>query len=1074
TLLVVGKDYLIDYELGQIELLRWQAQGSHLTIKYQVAHHPFGRSPLLQGFRGQYVAVPGELGITHLARTEPGGSTHPSWSWPLSLDPQWESDLAPPKLTWTALSWEQGVGGGAGSIYPYVGAEIWRRTFQSRDLAGQTVEDMEAHTLRRPLHSEIAQPHRWLVPGSSTGSYLSLHQENGWIPREGISRQALKLDFTLEGTGSEVSTILPMPKALNLAKNNLLLLTLGIPQALPGIQMEIILDSGLGSYYTQSISLGSLIGWQDLILSPTNWAPVGAPTWENITGIQIRIRSSLPRTTKGQVILAALDVSRENRGEDRWHVLPAHQDYIEIESMALPHAPWMPLPSNTALQVDIKSTALPPSIDHLPQIYGELPREFALSGTKALSFWAHTSEPEEEMAIWLANHYGEPYGPYITQLTPGWRQYTVSLDEIPSQSQGGINQADTISMIYLGLKPKQRSKTTTILIDEWQVQHGEFTEDYMARFAAREQVGNIDWELTGSGQTQGFRWDAPGMALDVPHPHHLRLQATIHGAQNRETSLAIIQTGQSYSSTSLQLETSTWDQGYAKAHINLPSESPSGDRRPVTGHIDLQKKDEATTWELYAFQRETKATPTAGVLPASYSSHPVPPVRHGLSVGIGRQIPLGHLHLGSWFLGEGETGQTLSGDLNWQLLPTIPVETVFRLHRYQQSSTTSAVNGGFGRLQTHWQSPKEQFSISASLEQRQGQEISSFAKARMGLGELDTTDFPRETFWQVDPTDSDGRIQQKAALGWQWRPTQLVLWRGQWEHSAQRDLGAKQDGIHDSTTTIRDSQGYLSVSWPWIWPWSSKDGWQAQATLSQSTSFGTSSQTISTKEYDLASEGPVRDDLYGKLGASHRVREWYASDKSKGERWALRGELQHPYSSHGSLGIELGISHQTAYHLGGRHLLSEKLQYAISSGYNGYDSVSDGKYDKTSSQSPGSVRVIDAPGTSLSTNIRWTLAKDIIYRASLGSLTHIPTTNHSSTQTYYGLVGIEKALGSMGSGHVELASEFGSRPAWALGLGWIKRLTKGEEGLSLETTLRHVHSIDYEMTITSLGLEYAF
>ena len=222
TLLVVGKDYLIDYELGQIELLRWQAQGSHLTIKYQVAHHPFGRSPLLQGFRGQYVAVPGELGITHLARTEPGGSTHPSWSWPLSLDPQWESDLAPPKLTWTALSWEQGVGGGAGSIYPYVGAEIWRRTFQSRDLAGQTVEDMEAHTLRRPLHSEIAQPHRWLVPGSSTGSYLSLHQENGWIPREGISRQALKLDFTLEGTGSEVSTILPMPKALNLAKNNLL------------------------------------------------------------------------------------------------------------------------------------------------------------------------------------------------------------------------------------------------------------------------------------------------------------------------------------------------------------------------------------------------------------------------------------------------------------------------------------------------------------------------------------------------------------------------------------------------------------------------------------------------------------------------------------------------------------------------------------------------------------------------------------------------------------------------------------------------------------------------------------
>lgn len=1071
--LVVGKDYLIDYELGQIELLRWRAPGDHLTITYQVAHHPFGKSPLLQGFRGQYVTDLGEVGITHLTRTEFEDSTRLPWSWPSALHPLWESDLTSSKLTWTSLSWEQGMGQGQGNMHPYVGAEIWRRTFQARDLGGQTVEDMEIHTQRRPLYSEIAHPHRWQVPNTPPGSYLGLYQENGWVPQEGSSRQAIKLDFALEGTDSEVTAILPLPKALNLARDNLFLLTLGISQTLPGIQMEIALNSGLGSSYTQSITLGTLIGWQDLILSPTKWIPVGAPAWDNITSIEITIRSGLPRTTKGEIMLVALDALRENRGTDRWHTFAAHQEYIDIKSIALPHAPWMPLPSNTALQVDIKPTALPPSLHYQPQICGELPKEFALGETKAVSLWAHTSEPNEELAIWLANEYGEPYGPYVVQLTQGWQQYTVSPDAIVSPSSWDMGQAGRISMIYLGLKPRQRGETTTILFDEWQIQHAEFTEDYMTRFAARSQVGNIDWELTGSGQTQGFRWDAPGMELNVPHPHHLRLQAIIHGAWNKETSLAIIQTGQGYGNTSLELATSTWDKGYAKAQINLPSKSPGGDKQPVTGHIDLQKRDHSTTWELYAFQRATDALTTD--LSVSYG----PTLRHGLSLGIGRQISLGHLHLGSWFLGEGEAGQTFSGDLKWQLSPQVPVEAVFRLHRYQESPTSLATKGGYGRLQSRWQSPGEQFSVSASLEHRQGQEISSFAKAKVGLGAMDAVDLPGETFWQADPASS-GRIQQKAALGWRWQPARTVLWRGRWEHTTQRDLEMEQDSIPHGTPIIWDDQGYVSVSWPWAWPGPSKDGWRAQVTLSQATSLSTDSQRILTREYDLVSEGPVKDDLFGRLGTSHRVREWHTTDKNKGQRWAVAGELQHPYSSHGSLGLSLGMSYQTAHHLGGNPLLAGNLQYTTPTGSNGYDPMDSyllenaGQYNGFPSQHTTSVRAIDAPGTSLSTNLRWTLAKETIYRASIGSLTHMPTAREPNTQIYYGLVAIEKALGLLGHGHAELATELGPRPAWTMGIGLAKRLNKGEEGLSLEVTLRHTKGMDYEMTVTSLGLEYAF
>jgi hypothetical protein len=117
---------------------------------------------------------------------------------------------------------------------------------------------------------------------------------------------------------------------------------------------------------------------------------------------------------------------------------------------------------------------------------------------------------------------------------------------------------------------------------------------------------------------------------------------------------------------------------------------------------------------------------------------------------------------------------------------------------------------------------------------------------------------------------------------------------------------------------------------------------------------------------------------------------------------------------------------------------------------------------------------MDASGTYLSTELRWALAQEIIYKANVGALTHLPLGGGPSIQSYYGQAGMEKTWGALGRGHVELATELGSRTAWALGLGWIKELTKGKGGLCLEASLRHVQGADYQMTATSLGLEYRF
>mgnify|MGYP000891208033 FL=1 len=1034
TLLIRGTDYFIDYELGQMELLRWQPGGRKLTIGYQITHDVPGKKPLVQGYRAQYQTQWGNLGITHLTKSGQENSTDPHW--PLASES--ESNPASSKLTWSALSWEQGTG----TISPHLAAEIWRRTFRPADLAKPTVEDMETRILRQSLHGEIAHPHRWTAPEASLGSSLELSRETGWIPTESTSRSALQLGFILEGSGSWAKTTLPLAKAVNLAGDAPLLLTLGIPQPLPGIKLEISLNSRAGSSYTQSVALGTLVGWQDLVLSPESWTSLGIPTWEEITSIQVRLKNGLPGTARGQVVLGALDVSRTNKGEDRWYALPPQEHDIEITTIALPHAPWMPPPGNTALSVEIRQTFPPRAPNgNSPQICGELPRDFSLSEAAAVTFWAHTPTLGPEITVWLLNGHGEPYGPWPMQLVPGWQEYTIPLGKVSAHLTN-----DTISMVGLSINPGPGSESTTILLDEWQLQDVQFTESYMARFAAEQRFGSIDWQLTGSGQTRGFRWDAPGMSLNVPHPDHLRLQATIHGPSDKETTIAVMQEGTTNGQTTLQVDTSTWDQSNLKAHITLPNgTSLAGDTAPVTGQIDFQTTGQATNWELFAFQKTSKSLFTQ---PSQSSTH------RGLAWGMERQLPMGVLHLGSWYLGEGERGQTLSGDLNWKLSAALPMRTVFRLHRYHASPTALGENSGFGLWEAHWQSPSQHLTIDGSLEQRQGREIYSFTKGKSQLRQEGIANFVERAF-SLDDSGEDSRLwQQKAALVWQWRLTPMITCQGQWQHDARRDL--------DQGATSQDDRGSLSV----IWPWPGKETWQGKAAFSQSHSLRADTKTVTTTEYELTSEGPWDEGWYGRLRASHRTRQWQWT--GKGDRWALEGDVDHLYSPQGSLGWGVAASYQTAPHLGGSHL---------DTGYTSHSSLrnlwSAGTGDSLTPSYVGS-SAMDASGTYLSTELRWALAQEIIYKANVGALTHLPLGGGPSIQSYYGQAGMEKTWGALGRGHVELATELGSHTAWALGLGWIKELTKGKGGLCMEASLRHVQGADYQMTATSLGLEYRF
>ena len=202
--LKAGVDYLIDYNTGIIRLLGLWPEAAKLTVTYQAIDSTPGKKPLVQGFRTEYDANSGRFGFTHLSRretdTDLSSGAFSSWS----------GDYEAPYTayqTWSALSFETPPKGPG----PRWAAEIWRRASQPLASEDRTVEDMETHTLRRPLFAGLSDPQSWSQPRGTGGSSLELGSVTGWLPLEGITRSALQLDFVLEGGGAWVETRLAAP-----------------------------------------------------------------------------------------------------------------------------------------------------------------------------------------------------------------------------------------------------------------------------------------------------------------------------------------------------------------------------------------------------------------------------------------------------------------------------------------------------------------------------------------------------------------------------------------------------------------------------------------------------------------------------------------------------------------------------------------------------------------------------------------------------------------------------------------------------------------------------------------------
>ena len=102
------------------------------------------------------------------------------------------------------------------------------------------------------------------------------------------------------------------------------------------------------------------------------------------------------------------------------------------------------------------------------------------------------------------------------------------------------------------------------------------------------------------------------------------------------------------------------------------------------------------------------------------------------------------------------------------------------------------------------------------------------------------------------------------------------------------------------------------------------------------------------------------------------------------------------------------------------------------------------------------------------------MARKVTYRASFGAFAHVPTQNLPTSLDYYGQVGLQKSWGPVGVSQAELAVSLGSEPGWAVGLGWVKQLSKTANGLHLDISLRHAQAKDYGLTMTKIGLEYRF
>ena len=1055
--LVPHQDYLIDYGLGRIQLLRFWPEAHELFISYQIPDSSLGKKPLIQGLRGEYETKDGTLGLTHLSKKVPEHQGSAEYSFPQIDEPSYAS-----RLTWSALSWEQGISG----VSPHLAAEIWRHTSQPTLMAERLVEDMESHSLRHPLSLEISDPHRWSQPEAAGGSFLHLSKAAGWMPTEGITRAALQLDFAIEGSGARVAAILPLPAATNLAASNTLLLTLGLPQPLPGVKMEINLLSGSSGSFRQSVALGNLAGWQDIVLAEEHWEKTGVPTWEKITAVQLQLVSLLPGTTQGQVILGALDVTGASQATDRWQALRPRDAVIRLSNIPVPTTPWLAPPTNTALSLTIEQLVepvhpVPPSQPaRQPQVWGLLPTSFAPTEAEHLTFWAHAPGSNTGLTIWLIDLWGAAASPVQFRLLPGWHQYSISLAGPATELMG-----KTVTSIALAITPAPGNMSATVLLDEWRLAGVQSIEGYMGRFATSKDDGRMYWRLTGSGQTSGFQWDAPGMVENVPHPNHLGLEAIFYRPGHQHVGLSILQEGMVDGQTTLEFEANTWESTTLEARLTLPNSSSSiyADAGLPTGRVRLRTALATGAWELSAFQQ-----PQTSRLIEPWATR----IRRGVSLSLERQLTPGLLHLGTWHLAEGATGQTLAADLSWTILEALPVNTTLHIQRYQPSVLAPAEIGGFGRWETVWQSPDQQWGMAASFEQMVGRQKRSTIAQGIWSGALQplTSAFPQDPCGEPLP-ESPRLSQQETALSIEWHPNERVTLTGQWQQDAAKHLENNQGS--------RENTGRLSISWPW------SPTWQSRGSLGWSQSCSAAQNTIQTTEYSLSSEGAWSEAWTAGVLTSLQKTRWHdlsattlSSIPHHGARWTLRGHTDYSYKPGGSIGLGLALAHQTIAALGlDSHFdqwePSPTLPDPLYFGAHWEEGIIGETGVKT-------YRVMPVPGTGkaagtyLDTRIHWALAQNTFYRISLGRLTQQPLATGTSRVDYYGQASVEKEWGALGTGRLEFSAGLGSQTAWALGLGWVKQLLPSQKGLYLKASFRHVQQMGYELTDTRLGLEYRF
>ncbi|NLY51987.1 MAG: hypothetical protein GX063_03665 [Firmicutes bacterium] len=1054
--LKAGVDYLIDYNTGIIRLLGLWPEAAKLTVTYQAIDSTPGKKPLVQGFRTEYDANSGRFGFTHLSRretdTDLSSGAFSSWS----------GDYEAPYTayqTWSALSFETPPKGPG----PRWAAEIWRRASQPLASEDRTVEDMETHTLRRPLFAGLSDPQSWSQPRGTGGSSLELGSVTGWLPLEGITRSALQLDFVLEGGGAWVETRLAAPSPVILEGETDLILTLGLPRPLSGMRLEIRLLSGASGFFWQSIPLGNLVGWQDVLLSGSQWEKNGLPAWEKITGVELRLTSLLPGTASGQITLSALDIGTASRAASRWRPLPYQEASVELEDLPLSAAPWSPPPSNTALAVKVKSNSFD---TRLPQILGYLPRPFSPADAEYLTFWAHTPLSGTELTIWLLDYGRNAAGPVSIKLSPGWDKYRLDLSKPAVQLRGR-----EIAGIALAVTPPPGSDSVTIILDEWQLEGSKSLEGYMGRFAVSQDSGTIRWRFTGNSQTKGFHWDVPGQTSDIPHPHYLGLEAEIQRPGNKHTAISIQQLGMGDGETSLELKTDAWEGTVLEGQLSIPNGSPSS--QPAlgggvpTGHLRLESRLNTGSFEVTAWQK-------AG--PALISEPSASPTRRGLSLKAEKELPPGLLQIGGWQLAEGPSGQNIAGDFSFQLAGALPISTAFWLLRYQEAPNVPAEIGGLGRLEAGYQSPGGAFHITGRWEEMVGREKQSFLGLESyGAENPLAAPWNLETGFSWDGTANPRLWQQRRALGWQWLFAEKAALGAHWNQETATNLEASQSSLTDS--------GSLSLSLP------VSSRWLSRGAVNWSRSSDANG-SLSTVEYSLASEGAWLEDWTGGLVLSQRQTRMQQLDLSpgehgtaEGERWLLRADAQYAYRPQGSVGLGMTLVRQNGAgsstgSLGPSSRYPESsragsLEPLVSQAYSWLDDT-----DYMTFSGYGEFHDLPAvgegAGTYMDGQIRWMLADDAVYRVDLGACTYIPVSSGPSSTTCYTRAAWEKNWGALGTSRFHVSAGAGSRPVLSVGLGWTKPAAFGETGLFWQASIRHVRQEDYHFTGTRLGIEYRF